>query len=881
MIDQMGQAGGAFGFITLFGLAASLVGLVILALRVRIIRDLLLGVLLFIPGLILLVWSAVAFLMWTPARWLTALLARLGLRGVIERGPFRMFIRRFGELDPAQASDVDAVTALRAGQRETAARRLWPERRFPELYTSTLPDDLQRPLWRDGRLPGGRHITWMADRHIDEAMLSQASQIGVIAGMVLVIAGLIPIVLDLAATLAVPFEAWSRMDTPVIERWPNGDEVQASRSGALMQIVGVFFLSLLGALVSAAVFLIGWIVLALGAALLVSQVVYTAARRAAAAPYQRISKDADVRWANRAEIGALSDATHARQIELADGYLKDAPVYTLGSATGTLRFRGDLNAPSPDQAMKLDQDSLFQHTLVLGGTGEGKTTAVLKPLTRQILSRAETGMFVVDAKGVLWADVQAVAGQMDRGEDVVVLGTGPGQLGMDVTGGLTPSQIAMVMRSVMQQAAGGQSGSDSFFPDTAANVMRQVLEIGRARSKCADGGAVAGYASTYSLTWAYAAAHEARLLSEAMDEIEREGWLEDPGGFTERGLDYDTVREAQTYLVSAWETMAEETRSGVLATLTQLLGGFSGAPALRERFVSGPYADSADIRDALNGKIVLVALSSIEDGLPARLVSILIKTMLYRQARQREIEMKADGAGRPQDKPCVVLMDEVQEIVTIDPVSGLSDATFWNVARSTGLAGVFATQTVAALQQAMGREAAANFIQQARSKIFLRSEDRETVDLACWTAGAFERNRVYDDGQFESLEQRALVDGWSPFDPVEPSRLDERSGWSALMTAGLAMIFPSMRKAGSINRERAYSPDFSGIQAGPGAAADVRAERHRAEDLERRYRSEGNAMQPALTSADMLGMGRWHAFVHIQRAGSARQDIIRLTHDFS
>jgi hypothetical protein len=55
----------------------------------------------------------------------------------------------------------------------------------------------------------------------------------------------------------------------------------------------------------------------------------------------------------------------------------------------------------------------------------------------------------------------------------------------------------------------------------------------------------------------------------------------------------------------------------------------------------------------------------------------------------------------------------------------------------------------------------------------------------------------------------------------------------------------------------------------------------RAEDLEREYLTHGNDQQPALTTADILQMGRWHAFAHIQRAGAVRQDLIRVQHDFS
>jgi type IV secretory pathway TraG/TraD family ATPase VirD4 len=213
--------------------------------------------------------------------------------------------------------------------------------------------------------------------------------------------------------------------------------------------------------------------------------------------------------------------------------------------------------------------------------------------------------------------------------------------------------------------------------------------------------------------------------------------------------------------------MADATKTGIVANISQLMDGFAAAPVLRERFASGPTSRTVRLDAALNGKIVLVTLSTMEEGLPARLVAILLKTALYREARLREAEMKAAGQGSPQDRPCLVMMDEVQEIVTVDPSSGLSDATFWNVARSTGLAGVFATQTVAALVQAMGKDAAENFLQQARSKVFLRSEEADTVSHACWCAGEYERNRVYEQGQWESLDQRKLVEGWTPFDDID------------------------------------------------------------------------------------------------------------------
>ncbi|WP_439634811.1 hypothetical protein [Glycocaulis sp.] len=50
----------------------------------------------------------------------------------------------------------------------------------------------------------------------------------------------------------------------------------------------------------------------------------------------------------------------------------------------------------------------------------------------------------------------------------------------------------------------------------------------------------------------------------------------------------------------------------------------------------------------------------------------------------------------------------------------------------------------------------------------------------------------------------------------------------------------------------------------------------RQEDRERSYRTEGNASAPALTPADFIAMGRFHAYAHVQRAGLARGDLMTL-----
>jgi hypothetical protein len=798
---------------------------------------------------------------------------------------------------------------LRQGDRRAVAERLWPPALFPDLYEA-VPDDLRRPIYEDGRLVGGVGVHWLADRHLTRSAYGSAVRGGFNAGATALILMIIFLALDLLIGVLGFGKALFGGARPVIESWPDAEPVRVS----VLSVMGANFVDqlphLLGKFADLLIYIPAAAVLSAGIGVLTGLLLISTWMRAKTEPYQVVTKDADVRWPFRIETRENLRETYRRQIAQAIGHLRDAATFRVGVATGTLRTRGDLSAPMRDQEVRLDQESLFQHVLVFGGTGEGKTTAVLKPLLRQILSNPAFGAFIADAKGVLWQDAETVAKGLGRASDVIVIGTGPDQKGIDPIANLTPTQVAATLRSVLQQIGGAGGGvKDSFWPEMAANILRHMLTLGFTYARTAAGKAEFERTGVnpYSLWWAYQAVISPQVAKDAIAELRADQTAREDAirGAAAKNAASDVQRlilenkamftqdlhASMEYVEGAWKTMANETRTGIIASTTQLMDGFSGAPILRERFASGRPGE-LDLRAALDGKILLNALSSIEDGLPARLTSILIKTALYREARVREAEMKRSGMGKPQDKPCLVMMDEVQELATVDPASGLSDASFWNVARSTGLAGVFATQTLSALTQAMGKEASDNFVQQSRSKIFLRVEEMSTVEYACWCAGEYERNRVYEEGQRESLEARAWIDGWSPLAPINETETVP-IGPRSLIKAAAALLFPRGLALEQASPRPTYDVDrrFIATDALPGEGGGMagnsarmgssQAAHWRSEDLNRQYLSQGNELQPALTVSDIMHMGRWHAFAQIQRAGAVRQDLIRLEHDFT
>ncbi len=839
-------------------------------------------------AVLLWLFGVIALVLWSPA----ALIARPLFK--------RLSGRLAGRLEAMAGSRGDL---LRQDNRAAVARRLWDEENFPFLYRA-VPPDLLRPLHEDGKLIGGVDLAWLADRHMTRTAFASAIGAGFTAGLILLLLPIIEL-LNVVGTSGSSILHSFAIPRPVLERWPGqrtilspsswwwntaGNDIERFLQTALQDILTSFA---------------GWIIIGLGAIPLITFAALRLWHWTKAAPYSFTTKDASVRWSYRIETRDLSNATYRRQIALSQTYLAGSPLYKIGQAMGSSRLRGDPGAPLRGQPLCLDRDSLFQHLLVLGGTGEGKTTAILKPLMRQLMADPKHGFYVCDAKGVLWADALRVAEACGRSDQVLIIGTGEGQFGVDPLATLNPTQVAATLRSVLKQVSG--SSGDNFWPDMAVNILRHVLTLALTY-KLTEEGQKESWSDIdpYSLWWAYQAVLDQTRLARVVVCIREYGKqldVEFNAVLSTATSEAEVIAEAKRrdermppetkasilYVETTWATMAEETKSGIIANVTQLLDGFAGARELRERFASGRSGKGTiSIAEALDGRIVLNALSSIEDGLPARLVLVLLKTSLYREARRREATFRsAVPRKNPQDQPCIVVMDEVQEIATSDPESGLSDATFWNVARSTGLAGVFATQTLAALNQALGESAAANFIQQARSKVFFRSEDPKTIEYACWCAGSYERNRVYEDQQRESIDHRQALDGWEPFNPIDENE-PVAAGASLFWSAAAALLTPGRGRIGIATRAGAYTPDTrfsSQLGRDPqNQGAKIQAEQAaalRAEDLERSYRTGGNEVCAALSAADIISMGRWHAFAHIQRAGAVRQDIVRIEHDYA
>lgn len=797
----------------------------------------------------------------------------------------------------------DSKNDLRRGDLEAVARRFLPPERYPHMWAEEIPEDLRRPLVVDGRLINGAHPGRLAPIFVDKILVGQAFRRGVLAGIFWAAVGLLAwnphnlagempaenfasdshspqamVAQTDPAANPLREDVWDRTELAkkIAEQVDLQNKVMKDRLAAIVASApnGSITAILFGLLV----FLGTWRGLVRDAA------------QEKIEPLKRQSKEAIVRWKYRLEQREMEYQAFLAQLRVLEEFDKSATI-DVGRASGVFRYRGQLSAPTKGQPIRFSVQDASQHTLLLGGTGEGKTRTIILPIVSQFLAlrgRAKAAgkpemmsIFGTDGKAVLWRDIRAAAEEAGQGEDVRVIGcdAAAGEFGVDVMDGVDPQLLGDIIRSVMRQAGGGNTGGDDFWPTMASNLIRNAAVIARVWEMTNDGFDLVNRTGEriYSLVCIYQLAVDGEMQTRAVNAILQA--IEDPDQLPFiHNLVTPELFDSIRYLRDEWLKLASETRTGIVANVTNAMAPFASNSRLRESFASGKAERLIQIKNAW-GAICLVNISSLEFGLAGRIINIMLKTLIYTEARRREMADPKIGLSQKM----LFLADEFQDLITAG-LAGLSDSNFWNVARSTGVIGFVASQGMASLEQSIGRVAAENFALQMRSKIFLRVEDPATMSLAQKLAGKTLRSYTFSSAHHESFDAMIREEG---FDPLEsgPARISEdpenlvstvATGFTQFHRAASPVSFESLTNAFAVDLRFIPSSGLLGHGESGSRLAATQAAHWRAEDKNLQYMTDGNHDVDVLRDEDLMQMGRAHAFVYIQRAGAARMDIAEI-----
>ena len=388
--------------------------------------------------------------------------------------------------------------------------------------------------------------------------------------------------------------------------------------------------------------------------------------------------------------GSIPEAARKRQI--LEAVRDKSATVELGETTGVFAGRGDFFAPSAGLPFRLSLRDLQMHALVLGGTGSGKTSGILRPLARQLSAQKDVGLVIMDGKGALPGELADLPGMQ-------VVDPGRGGTEVSLVSGVEPAVIIDTVREILAPAGAGQ---DLFWVNSAAGALRRGAVIAQAA-----GGA---WWSLY---------HSAQVVSNKQD---RDQLIE---ALVPKAENDPLLREAFTYFRFEWDTMDDRTRSNILAVIRSWISTITSTPELLRWAKTPAGKDTIDILAPLTGGRIGVLIPEHRYGVAGAVVTALIKARLYSALKSRA---ERDWSGTA-ETPVAFIVDEAQEVATTQ------DAQMLPIGRSLGLAMIAATQGVEGVNAKLGEAIALKWLSIFGSVIALSGRSPATDELVAQRAG--------------------------------------------------------------------------------------------------------------------------------------------------
>lgn len=624
-----------------------------------------------------------------------------------------------------------------------------------------IPEDIQRRITWDGRLLNGDMPAELAkERFTDELMMSMMVKSGKKALTITTVIGVVVALMTIpnfsvAFTGQTAYPTWaaeSGVWLPVAA-WYLLTVIE--RVGGLVGAISVSMAMLLPLLLLFPVFW-WW-----GFSALCERM-----WRKYSVPYRYPTADTQHFWKERV-ADRIKDYDAYKGMVAEAFRIADKPLIPVGIAAGLTDARGDNLGPLQGQIVCLDGDSLAQHVLILGRTGAQKTRLAFTPLFKWVVSDIwgshKKGAYVTDGKAVLWREMMP---HVAHRKDVKVIGVEPGQFGIDLIRGMSPTEVSAMFEAVDGQGSAKSSEGD-FWSVSASDAILKAAQVAyildRHKGVCAEWREELRV-RPYSLYSIFNIATDPHYMARAaelfLDEEIGQAIVEAIDADDQRNLErFVQAQEAALWFKRVFLMMSDGQRDGIIGHVAKVLGKLRSSRTVVDRFCSGDSDESVDVDYALNGGILMIAMGSAgELGEVGRLMAVWLKTRLIFLAARRLEQDALNGTDVCKRSSCGLFADEFQMLATTGG-GDKSDAEAWNWARASGLHLVAATQNISALRLKMGDTAAANFLLQMNSKIVLEIDERETIEWVEKTSGSLPDGWQTDPRFYSTQAKRELLTG--------------------------------------------------------------------------------------------------------------------------
>ena len=387
--------------------------------------------------------------------------------------------------------------------------------------------------------------------------------------------------------------------------------------------------------------------------------------------------------------------THFQHLELArleqvKNATKDGSAFIhLGTTTGLLAQRRDPLAPTEaGLPFGLSVADLATHVGVLGASGTGKTSGVIRPLTTQWITGDLGGLLVLDGKGALPLEFVGT-----EGYNLISPMHGP----FNPIDGMSPDAVADVLTDVSDDGK-----TEAFFRDSARLMLRMAAIMVEANAEL-----------PYTL-------HQIQAFC-LSDHDTRTAWI---AAIADKVNEDVRLSAAARYWLTEYPEMPEKTAGSIVGQIRTWLGNILLHQAL------GPWVNTTTntfkLEDVLTGSKLGLLLPESQYGVGGVAISALCMRRIY-----DAVKLRGDNWGTlPGHHPVLVAADEVQNLLT------RSDLETVPVARSLGLYLMFATQNIDGLYKRLEKDGAIQMLGNLASIIALppRTEDSNSyVAKRCGT----------------------------------------------------------------------------------------------------------------------------------------------------
>lgn len=359
---------------------------------------------------------------------------------------------------------------------------------------------------------------------------------------------------------------------------------------------------------------------------------------------------------------------------------------------------------------------LKKNLLVLGATGTGKTTAVIKPCLESLIKTNSFGL-VFDLKGNLYADISYLAKKYGREKDIMFIGTYNFCQPINL---LKEVKDDIQLKKILERMVGT-------YGDKKNEIWRSL--------------GITDIINVFTMYMAYKRiklVEEEFNLNNLIEIISNKKIINEIYEYLSENSEYLTIKELNVYKETKNNNFSlintlnaddsnsskeqEAWRSGVIR---QLFNNKS------EKIVENFYSEGDfNIKDLLfNEKKIIVVCAKPEEYFNIIQESSYIrKSFMEAVTSLNKYDRKKLKIGEEFNKYSFLLIDEYQGFVNFEKNTDINDELWLSISREYENINIFATQSISSiLSQADNQYSATSLLQNFVNKIIFNTQDNETI----------------------------------------------------------------------------------------------------------------------------------------------------------